>query len=421
MNDRSIRPWRTRSQAIRLAILPILLPVMLVAACSDANKASSVGGANVPFNALQVVDFSGPQAQADQACSAGYHAAADVLNASGGIMGHKVVFKDVDTAGNLTQATALVTQSLQAKPSGGGTWNYIQSGGTSDEQLAELPVVTRQKVIGLGVESSPKLGDPSNFPYHFTIGVSLAGAAKAQTAWLKEQGFKKVGFLYLNSAIDLASKPIYEQSMKDAGINFVSVQYPVGELDVTPQLQKLQNEGVDVVLWSSQQGPTVAYVLKSRTKLGFNVPFLGDDTVGGTDAYTLVGAANVTKAYEVVQSIDKYVAPEQQSPAYKAFLAAVTKQVNGKIQVPLHVYSSCYDALMIDDLAIKQANSMDPDKVKAALETLKIPDPSPLVTSPQGFNWSASAPAGHLPTDPDGFFSVGLIGPLQDGVIKPQS
>jgi branched-chain amino acid transport system substrate-binding protein len=376
---------------------------------------SSEPESDIPFNALNISDFSAAQMQANNACKAGYDAAAIVLNEKGGILGHKVVWKYVDTAGNVTQATALASREIDTPPEGGGTWNYIQSGGTSDEQLAELPAATKAKIIGLGVQSAAPLADPTTFPYHFMIGVNYTDSAQVQTAWLKEQGFENIGFLYLNTAVGLDSKDIYEKAMDEAGLSYVSVQYPFGQTDVSPQLQRLRSDGVDVVLFGSQQGPTVGYVLDSRNKLGFDVPFLGDVTVSGTDTESLVGPEGIKGLSLVLQTIDAYKDPSTYTDAEKDFYAAL-EQTGVTVEVPIHVYAACYDELITVNIAAEQAGSLDPDALKEALENLTIPSPSPLVTSPDGFGWTADS---HFPGNPEGFYTIVKAGPIENGLLTP--
>ena len=63
----------------------------------------------------------------------------------------------------------------------------------------------------------------------------------------------------------------------------------------------------------------------------------------------------------------------------------------GHISQPLQQYGNCYDGLIAYNIAAKQANSIDPDKVRAALENLKVPNPSPLIVFPKGFGWTAQS------------------------------
>jgi hypothetical protein len=67
-------------------------------------------------------------------------------------------------------------------------------------------------------------------------------------------------------------------------------------------------------------------------------------------------------------------------------------------------------------IAAQQANSLDPDKLKTTLESLKYPSNSPLVIATGGWGWSAT---NHFPVNTPGQFVISPIGPLQQGQIHP--
>jgi len=398
-------------RARRLQVL--VVAVFMSVACGGGNTNSG----SAPFNVLTVAAISGGLGPAVNACLNAYKAAAISLNAEGGILGHKLVFKQVDTGGNTTQAVTLVTQALQEKPEGGGTWNFIFSGASSDEQLAELPVTNKYKVIGMGLQSSVLLGNPSNFPYHFGVGVNLASEAKAIADYMVEKGYKKIGFFFQNNAVGQSTEKYIVAALKAANLDYVEVSYPATAIDVTPQLQQLQGKGVDSVIAAAQSGPWIGYVLKGRTKLGFNVPFVGDASFSGADAYKIAGAENLNGVTYAIPSVNFYKDPSETSAAFKSFVSNL-KQVTDTYTVPLHQYSACWDQMFLMKIAAEQVNSLDPDKLKDALENLKIPSPSPLVTSPTGYGWTSSSPEGHIPINPPGYWVIRPIGPIVDGQVR---
>jgi len=389
----------------------VLIAATLVAACGGS---SSSAGSGVPFNVLVVSNLSSGAGPANMAFVQGMEAAGDSLNASGGILGHKITFTTKDTGGDNTQSVTLVTQELQSKPSGGGTWNFIQSGASSDEQLAELPTVTKYKVPGIAVESNPKL---ATFAYHWIEGVNISTMIGTITAYLKSKGFQKVGFFYQNNAVGTASDAVVGPAFAAAGLTEVKVSYPATAVDVTPQMQQMQALHPDAVLATAQSGPWIGYVLKAKTALNFNVPFVGDATFSGADAYTIAGAANVQGVKYYQWNVDLFVPADQETPAVKKFRTSLAKITTSYTQ-PMHQYASGWDAIYYMKIAAEQANSLDPDKIKAALDSLKIPNPSPLVTSPQGWGWTDTENTGHLSHPGAGAFVVCDIGPLSDGQIK---
>lgn len=392
---------------------------VLLAACgSSTSTGTTTPTSTVPFNVLVVGSLSTGAGVANMAVVNGMQAAALSINASGGILGHQIKFKIYDTGGNTTQAVTLVTQALQSAPADGGTWNFIESGASSDEQLAELPTVTKYKVPGIAVESSPLLGNPDNFPYHWILGVNIKTEVKTLADYLKTQGFKTVGFFYQNNAVGQASDAVIGPALTADGINEVKVSYPATAVDLTTQMQQMQALKPDAVLATAQSGPWIGYVLKAKAALNFNVPFVGDATFSGADAYTIAGKDLVKGVKYYTWGVDLYLPPAQQSAAEQNFISNLQKVVV-TYTVPLHQYGAGWDALQFMKIAAEKANSLDPDKIKAALDTnLQIPSPSPLVDGPAGWGWSATSVTGHLSTPGPGAFVISDIGPLVDGQIQ---
>ena len=390
----------------------------LLWACGNSGGSTTNASSNVPFNVLVVGSLSSGAGAANLAVVNGMQAAALAINAQGGILGHKIQFKTYDTGGNTTQAVTLATQALQSQPPNGGTWNFIESGATSDEQLAELPTVTKYKVPGIAVESSPLLGNPDNFPYHWILGVNIATETKTIADYLKQQGYKKVGFFYQNNAVGEASDQAFGSSLQQDGLTEVKVSYPATAVDVTPQMQQMQALKPDAVIATAQSGPWIGYVLKAKSALNFNVPFVGDATFSGADAYGIAGASNVAGVKYYTWGVDVYQPPDKQSAAQRTFISNLNKVVV-TYTVPMHQYGAGWDAIYFMKIAAEKANSLDPDKIKAVLDTnLKIPSPSPLVDGPSGWGWTAKSGVGHLSTPGPGAFVISDIGPLTDGQIK---
>jgi branched-chain amino acid transport system substrate-binding protein len=396
----------------------VAVAALLVAACGTQPATTTTTSSNVPFNVLVVGSLSTGAGVANMAVTNGMQAAALAINDEGGILGHKIKFKIYDTGGNTTQSVTLVTQALQATPDGGGTWNFIESGASSDEQLAELPTVTKYKVPGIAVESSPLLGNPSNFPYHWILGVNIKVMIKTIAEYMKAQGYKTVGFFYQNNAVGQASEAEIGPALAAVGVNYVKVSYAATAVDLTPQMQQMQALKPDAVIATAQSGPSIGYVLKAKSALNFNVPFVGDATFSGADSYTIAGADNVKGVKDYNWGVNIYTAPDKASPARKKFVEYLGKVVVN-YTVPMHQYAAGWDSLWLAKLAYEKAGSLDADKMKAVLDNnLKIPTTIPLVAGPNGWGWSAAAGNGHLSTPGQGAFFIADIGPLSEGQVK---
>jgi branched-chain amino acid transport system substrate-binding protein len=376
--------------------------------CGNATTPTTPSASGTPFNVLAVLGVSGSNGPTGLACVNGAQAAALVLNQQGGISGHKVVVKAYDSQSNPTQAVSLVSQAL-----GSGTaWNFAFSGQSSDENLAENPTLNKAKIISITQASAAALNNTSTFPYHFGSGSDAILSTKFLVDYAQKQGYKKVGVLAEDIAYTQTAGQDIVLHLKEAGIPYVFQTFAATAVDVSPALLQLKDSGVDAVLWSAL-GTSIGYVAKSRTKIGWTIPFVGDLGVSAADTYTVAGADNLTNIVYQQWAVDLYKDPSKRTKQEADFYDAY-HSVAITVTQPLAQAGACYDVMTVMKYAVQQAGSLDPDKLKAALESLKIPH-GELLTAPSGFGWTAT---NHFPANtPDQFVYI-KPGPLVDGQIK---
>ena len=275
--------------AFRVAGLALVL--MISAACGGGNTTTTnTSTSSTPFNVLVVGALTGATGALAPPCVNGIQASALTLNAGSGILGHKVQIKTFDSGGNATQAVSLLTQALN----NGTTWNYTYSGSSSDEQVAEGPSVNKAKIIGISNNGLLALGDVNTYPYHFLNSSNADVVSKFVVDYAQKQNFKKIGLLTEDNAFGQQEHQSYGKALKAAGITYVDQVFSATAVDISPALLQMQAAGVDGVIWNAL-GTSIGYVLKSRLKVGFMVPFIGDLGVSSGDVVTLAGSSDALK------------------------------------------------------------------------------------------------------------------------------
>jgi len=397
-------------------LLTSMLATILAGAlvgCAGGSTATTPPSSTAPFNLLAVGSLTGATGTLGAACVNGLQTASLVLNSNGGILGHHIQIKTYDSQGNTTQAVSLLQQALST----GTTWNYVISGGSSDEALATGPTITSAKLVTVAENGLLSLGDPTKYPYRFLDTSNSDIISKFVVDYASKQGFKKLALLTEDNAYGQQERASYTTNLKAANIQFVDQVFAATAVDVSPALLQLQAAGVDGVIWNAL-GASVGYVLKSRLKVGFMVPFIGDIGVSSSDLPTLSGSAAALKNV-VMQSwaIDVTSPSWAKDPNFNTFVNTL-HQVAVIISQPLHSYALCYDGLQAYNIAAKQAGSLDPDKVKNAMEHLTLPSTSPLVVFGKGFGWT---PQSHVQVNQSEQFIITKPGPLTDGQVVPGS
>ena len=399
---------------MKFRALTVALAATVAVACGGgSNNATSTNpSSSTPFNILNVTALSGPLSTTSIACTNGAQAAALAINKANGILGHKVVIKNFDDTGVGTQANNLVQQAVSGA-TGVQHWDMAYSGGTSDENLAEMASLNGAKILNVSNASADQLYDPKLNPYHFGISTKADYTAKFLVDYVAKQNYKKVGLFTYDGAYGKSEEAAISKWLKAANIPFVSLSFSSTAVDLSPQILQLKDQGVDAVIWSDL-GAQIGYTIKSRAKVGFNVPWIGDLGVSSSDTYTLAGdPANLNNMLEQQFTVDTYVEPSKQTPAFKTFnenLHSVAVTINQ----PLHLYATCYDILNAVKLAAEKLQSVDSTKIKELFESGWTPPAGVLVFAEKGWGWTKDS---HAPVNTPDEFQVIKIGPLQEGQI----
>jgi branched-chain amino acid transport system substrate-binding protein len=359
-----------------LTVLAVLALVGL-AACSSSSKSSTSsattagGGApKTPFDLLTMYQVGAPGAAGEQAKAAlqGTQAGVAVLNASGGILGHQVKLENLDDAGNVTNGVGLLQQRLLQGPKP----DMIMPGSISTEGVAYIPIATQAGIISAGTPSAIQLTDPTKYPYNFSMPPSQIQIAQQEFSDVKAAGATHAGVISALDAFGESWATAAKQASATTGLNATFETYQDTDLDMTPQLQRLQAAGSNALLVQGFGAP-VGAVLNSRVKLGWNVPVYCESTCAVTPLVTstLVGTPAEQNLKIQVPLICIYTPPDQRSQALTNYLNAL--KALGPITGIQNQYSFEYDALMAVAQAAQQANSIGTPAMTKAMEDLQQP------------------------------------------------
>jgi branched-chain amino acid transport system substrate-binding protein len=379
----------------RLALAVLALGLGLAACSSTTNNSTANSGDNSPYRIVVVAGVSqtGTAALNAKAAVQSAKAAADVLNKSGGVLGHKVEVEVLDDQGQPTVAVTKLQQRLQT----GEKPNLVMPGNTSNEALATVPIATSAKVLVTTQAASATLNDPKKFPNTFSVTPPPDTWAQALLDYVKSKGKAKIAMLYGEDAFGSTVGAAVKAAVPGSGVTLTgSETYKASDLDVTAQLQRLRGGNPDF-LYVQGFGAVVGHVLDNRVKLGWTgTPVIGDSTVGVTSLmFTtpaqggLLGTQDLQNV--VVQTHEANVYSSSAPPALQTLIDALKGE--GSITLPLNAYSG-YDAIMLAAYAAEQAKSItDVDKQTKALETDLSTVNSPKWGLTSRYKYSATAHA----------------------------
>ncbi|WP_433377952.1 ABC transporter substrate-binding protein [Streptosporangium sp. CA-115845] len=381
-----------------LAAAALILP-----ACGAPDDGGS-NKANEPF-VIMISGGADAGPVTDQLLTALTAARAGVatVNEAGGINGREVKLLESPDNANPTKAlSALRAQIAKKKPDA-----YLVGAG-SNVSTAVAPILNQNKILFMNAANIAATGDPKQHPLAFNLAASPQVVVEGYLPMFEANGYKKIGVLHGNSAYAKTFGKLAESVFKGAGYDVVGVEeYDSAALDMTAQISTLRAAGPDVVVFNAYGAPA-GYVLKGITKLGWDVPLLGDTSVSSTPLVTQeppVGLLGSPDLKHLKLEVTKSTVHDPSAEATNRAVKAMTSigQIKGSMNNCLG-----YDAILLVAAAAKSANSTEPEAMAKALE-----DPS--VTSAAGtavystYPFSADSHEPKLPLDTHSFAEPGPI------------
>jgi branched-chain amino acid transport system substrate-binding protein len=408
----------------RILIAAAAVPVLALGACSSSGgspvDSGGSGGSGDSRAPIQLMLSAGLSAQGTLGVNAkmtemSVKASIDAVNKSGGVLGHQLQLQVVDDGGDPTTA---VTKLQGAINSGKKPFVWMNSG-PSNLSAAALPVLKQNNVLSFLQAPAEDSDDPDVYPLNFDMVPATTDSAAAFCPHAKAAGYTKIGILYGDDAYGEPLSASVKKSCEDFGSTVTGVEaFPDDALDVTSQLSKLRSGNPQALVLIGYGAP-VGYVFKGLTKLGWDIPVMGDIAVAATDLVVkrppdgLVGTSGVKNLeLEVFQST---VADNAKAPSHTADMIKAIKQ-QGAIQASL-ILAYQYDAVQLFAAAATEANTVtDADAIAKALTELGPGDAKTGVFERYYFKTG-----NHSPNQPADSFAFATPSVLTDGQYQPTS
>jgi branched-chain amino acid transport system substrate-binding protein len=345
--------------------------------CLGAAAAAIVVGviAATPVTAAEpvklglVAALSGPSAQSGEAITRGLTVAMDEINASGGILGGRMielVRRDDESSppkGVIAARELIFNEKVAA----------FFGGIDSPVSLAIVPLANQAKVpfIGDWAAATPitRNGADPNYAFRVSAVDAIVDIKLLQYA-NKTFGAKKVGLMLINN-------PWGESNEKgltaaDAGNDDVEIvgveKFENNDVDMVPQLTRLKDAGAEAIILVTN-APPGAQVMKSRERMGWDVPVVSHWGISGGRFPELAGPTAGDAHF--VQTYSFYGEQGEVGKRVLQELIDTYPEING----PEDIFSpvgtaNAYDAMHILARAIDKAGSTDGDAIREALEDM---------------------------------------------------
>jgi branched-chain amino acid transport system substrate-binding protein len=380
---------------------------------TPTHASTSANNAGTPFRVLGFYPTSGASAVPGIEELAGLQAGAAVINAEGGILGHRVV---ITVNNDQNTGTTAVSQAQQVLASG-TKYSLIVPGIDGADAIPVAAVLAHTPVLQVTPAAESALNQPSKYPYLFMALNNFPVNEQSVAAELKAKGITKVAFITGDDPSGQNAEQDFDVAAKSAGINVTAnLLVPDTAVDAKPQLQKALASGPQALVTGAYT-PAEPVILAARAQLGNTLPWYLDAFAA---AFPLeIPFKQPAQMHGIVLQQFPYLvkgSAAQSTAWWQKFSAAFLKadpkplinQISGVVS---------YNALMLARAAAVKANSIDGSAMAKALEQIsaagQVPD---FVGDPSTGIFSATNH--QLAAHPSnfGFFSAG---PTLGGLLEP--
>jgi branched-chain amino acid transport system substrate-binding protein len=356
---------RRRTAAVLAAASAVLATAGLAACSSSSTSSGGTTGASGSHSALVVADlapFSGPDAALGPTYLVSCDGATAAIDNAGGVLGHKLSCKGVDTRGDPADAVPATRQLFATTPN-----LALVIGVTSDEAASVVPVINADKMVAFGMTGQSEFSS-THFPYFYRLVPPDLAESYAMVVIAQHLGYKRIALAFGN---DIGSQTFIKPaitSIGKAGQTLVANE----TLDLSANTFRTEADKIVAahpdVIFTEALGPAEATFLSEVKQLngGKMIPVIGTSATISPDWYKSVAAAIGASTLASSFHADNLVT-ETSGPAYGPFQQAIMSE-KGKVgstgnfdtylTAPGAVH--LYDGINLAALAMVEAKSTVP-------------------------------------------------------------
>ena len=313
--------------------------------------------------------FTGGSSSMGVSMRDGVRLATDEINKAGGVLGRQLLLVERDDEAK-NERGVQIAQEMINKEKVAATVGFINTGVALASQRfyqeAKIPVMNN---VATGSLVTHQFDDqPTNYIFRNSAHDGIQAPMIVEEA-ITRRGFKKVAILADSTNYGQLGREDLEKALAAKGIKPVAVEkFNIKDVDMTAQLLKAKEAGAEAVL-TYGIGPELAQIANGMTKLGWKVPMIGSWTLSMANYIDNAGPGG-----EGARMPQTFI-QEPTTPKRQSFIISYLKTFNPKnarMDSPVSAAQG-YDSVYLLAAAIKQANSTEGPKIKAALEDLKTP------------------------------------------------
>ena len=290
--------------------------------------------------------------------------AVDEINAAGGIKGKKIelIYRDDEST---PQKAVSAANELIFKQG----VKVIMGTNMTHVANAVNKIINDQKIVFITIGSGKILVNPSQYPYTFRLNVATDKEAIVLVKYVMEtMKPKKIGIFRDSTAFGQTGLASVMDALKPYNVTPVGEElYNPGDTDMTGQMLKLKNLGVDqIIAWG--MGPDLVPATNSLDRIGW-YPNIGSGV--GVHQISFLELANKKVGEKWVGTMQKaftYPKGGKVPPDVEKFNNIIKAKYGTNIKSFVPNAGIWYDMIRLYAKAVENVGSQDPTKIKEYIE-----------------------------------------------------
>jgi len=328
---------------------------------SSSSSPSAASGSTLTI--ADVAPFSGPDAALGPTYLASCYGATAAINSAGGVLGHQLTCKSVDTRGDPADAVPAVNQMFATTPN-----LALVIGCTSDEAASVVPIINGHQMVMFCMTGQSEF-DSVHFPYFYRLVPPDLEESYAMVAIAQQLHYKRIALAFGN---DIGSQTFIQPAiaaLAKAGMVLTTNQ----TLDLNASTFRTEAEAIiqshpDAIMTEAlgSADPTLFQEI-SQLNGGKMIPIIGTSAAISPPFFKSAAAAVGASTFANNFHADNLVV-ESSGPAFQAFSQALLAQ-QGKVPGATGDFTTylsapggvhLYDGINLAALAMIMSNSTSP-------------------------------------------------------------
>lgn len=349
----------------------VAVGTLALGACSSAGGSGGGSGGSGTLTLMAFDPFSGSDASYGPLALSGCYPAVHLINASGGVMGHKLSCGTSDSRGDPQDAVPAANAVVAHKGS-----VVAILGPSSDEILSTINIFEQGQLPSFVMSGDAQFDQQKN-QYFWRLVPPDADEGYAMAAWAKQKGFTRAAAVFASGSQAQADGPASKSGFKALGGQIVDdVTLTPGQPSYSTEAAQVAASHPQVMFYDAGAPESATFLAELKQQMGTLPPTYVVETEEEPGWIKAVSGAIGNSSLSQLTAFEA-ATPSSTQPGWQTFsqaIKATQSQVKDYSQYLHDPFTlSYYDASNLVALAMLQANSTDPTKFDSDIMGLTEP------------------------------------------------